>query len=73
MPTGPQGQNRPADVVKNAVTIAKIATGEIEDTELEYPKKAKGGVAGGKKRAEKLTDDERSEIAKKAAKARWKK
>jgi len=31
----------------------------------------KGGLKGGKARAEKLTPDKRSEIAKKAAKKRW--
>jgi len=31
----------------------------------------KGGLKGGKARAEKLTPEERSEIAKKAAAARW--
>ena len=30
-----------------------------------------GGIKGGKARAEKLTPEQRSEIAKKAAKARW--
>jgi hypothetical protein len=32
-----------------------------------------GGLKGGKARAAKLSDEERQEIAKKAAKARWKK
>ena len=32
-----------------------------------------GGLKGGKARAEALTPEERSEIARKAAKARWKK
>jgi hypothetical protein len=32
-----------------------------------------GGLKGGKARAEKLTPEQRSEIAKKAAAARWKK
>lgn len=32
-----------------------------------------GGLKGGKARADKLTDKKRSEIAKKAAQARWKK
>ncbi len=27
-PEGPQGQKRPADVIGNAVLVAKIATGE---------------------------------------------
>ncbi len=31
----------------------------------------KGGLKGGKARAEKLTPEERQEIARKAAKARW--
>lgn len=71
MPKGPQGQRRPADVIGNAVHIAKIATGEIEDTKLDYPAKRKSGMAGAKARAEKLTAEERSEIARKAASARW--
>lgn len=32
-----------------------------------------GGLKGGKARAEKLSDEQRKEIAKKAAKARWQK
>jgi hypothetical protein len=32
MPRGPKGEKRPADVNARAVMIAKIATGEIEDT-----------------------------------------
>jgi len=71
MPRGPQGQKRPADVIGNAVHIARIATGEIEDTTLRQPAKRKSGLAGAKARAEKLTAEERSEIARKAANARW--
>ena len=33
----------------------------------------RGGLKGGKIRAEKLTSEERKEIARKAAKARWEK
>jgi hypothetical protein len=32
MPRGPRGEKRPADVIGAAVMVAKIATGEIEDT-----------------------------------------
>lgn len=71
MPKGPQGQKRPADVIGNAVHIARIATGEIEDTKLKQPAKRKSGLAGSKARAEKMTPEERSEIARKAANARW--
>ena len=31
MPKGPQGQKRPADVIGNAVLIAKIATEKTEE------------------------------------------
>lgn len=69
--TGPKGQKRPADTIGCAVTVAKIATGEIEETTLKQPAKRKSGLAGAKARADKLTKEERSEIAKKAAAARW--
>jgi hypothetical protein len=32
MPKGPKGEKRPADVIGAAITVAKIATGEIEDS-----------------------------------------
>ncbi len=73
MPKGPQGQKRPADVVGNAVHVMRIATGEIEE-ELPDPAKEyarKGGLKGGRARAEKLTGEERSAIAKNAAELRW--
>ena len=74
MPRGPKGQKRPADAVGAAVMVAKIATGEVED-ELTDDGKNKAaqelGRKGGQARAKKLTDKQRSEIARKAAKARW--
>ncbi len=45
MPKGPQGQKRPADVIGNVVHIAKIATGELDDTTLKQPAKRKSGLA----------------------------
>jgi len=58
--------------------IAQLATGELDDIKTEDGKDPaavalgrKGGLKGGKARAEKLTAKERSAIAKKAAKARW--
>ena len=71
MPKGPKGEKRPADVVGGASKVAKIATGEIEDEKSPAPARAKGGKIGGKQRAEKLPKKRRSEIAKKAAAARW--
>ncbi len=76
MPTGPKGEKRPADVIGTAVTVAKIATGEIEDTADDDGKNKAAqelGRKGGRARAKKLTSEERSEIARKAAAARWKK
>ena len=75
MPKGPQGQKRPADVIGNAVRVMQIATGEEHDDAVEPGKEyaRKGGLKGGKARAKKLTPQQRSEIAKLAAEARWKK
>lgn len=74
MPKGPQGQKRPGDVIGTAINVARIATGEADD-EIEDDGKdpnAKAlGAKGGKARASKLTPEQRSEIAKKAAKKRW--
>ncbi len=75
MPKGPKGERRPTDVIGNAVHIMRIATGEVEDTKAT-PDPAKehmrrGGLKGGKARAEKLSATKRKAIAKKAAKARW--
>jgi len=68
---------RPKDTNKLAKKIVDIAIGE----EQEKPDDSKnphavalgrlGGLKGGKARAEKLSAKKRSEIAKKAAKARW--
>lgn len=51
MPKGPQVQKRPADVIGSAVMVAKIATGEIEDTGYKQPAKVKSGKAGGAARS----------------------
>lgn len=71
MPKGPNGQTRPADVVGNAVRIAKIATGEIEDTKLKHSAKRASGLAGAKARQENTTPERRKEVARAAANARW--
>jgi len=71
MPRGPKGEKRPADVIGAAVMVARIATGEIEDSKGKAPNRAKGGKAGGKARAEKLSPSKRKEIAKRAAESRW--
>ena len=76
MPKGPKGEKRPTDVIGAAVMVGRIATGEVED---ETPDDGKNKAAqalgrlGGKARAEKLTKEQRSKIAKEAAKVRWSK
>ncbi len=73
MPKGPKGEKRPADVVGAAVKVMQIATGEIEETTDDGKSKAavELGRKGGKARAEKMTPERRSEIARKAATKRW--
>jgi hypothetical protein len=70
MPKTPTGAKRPADVTQNAVLVMRIATGEIEE-KIPNAGQAKGGIKGGKARADALSVGKRKAIAKKAAKARW--
>jgi 2-keto-3-deoxy-6-phosphogluconate aldolase len=75
MPRGPRGERRPADVIGNAVMVAKIATGQIEDAPTDDGKNAAAvalGRRGGEARAKRMSAKRRKEIAQKAAQARWK-
>ena len=64
---------RPRDANQLAKMIVDLTTGD--ETEPEMSPKAKagqlGGLKGGKARADKLSPEERSAIAKKAAEKRW--
>lgn len=71
MPQGPCGQKRPADAIGNAVLIARIATGEVEDTVLTQPAKRASGLAGALARQAATTEAERRAIARSAAQLRW--
>jgi hypothetical protein len=71
-----QRPKRPRDVNQLAKSIVDEATGQAEPAEdtrdpLAVELGRRGGLKGGKARAEKLTPERRSEIAKAAAKARW--
>lgn len=65
------------DFSVRAFKVVQEATGQTEpETEKQKTFDAvvlgrKGGLKGGKARAEKLTPEQRSEIARKAARARW--
>jgi len=76
MPKGPRGENRPKDVVSAAVKVARLAVGddteELKEDGKDPAAKALG-AKGGAARAKSLSAKKRSEIAKKAARTRWKK
>lgn len=72
-----RGKGKP-DLNVRAWETVQIATGQMEKPEPEPEKNPAavtlgrlGGLKGGKARAEKLTQAQRAEIAKKAAQARW--
>ena len=74
MPKGPQGQKRPAHIVANAVRVAKILTGEIEEDIGDSGKDNAAqalGRKGGAARRDKFTPEPQAEIARKAAAKRW--
>jgi hypothetical protein len=75
MPKGPKGRKRPADVIGNAVKVMRIgtgaATGDVQGDGKDPAAKSLGS-RGGKARAEALTAKRRRDIAREAAKARWK-
>ena len=69
-------KKREHDFSVTAFRVMQKATGQVEDEikpDIDYASLGrKGGLKGGKARAEKLSPERRSEIAKKAAQARWK-
>ena len=73
-----RSRKRPRDVNEFAFQVVGEATGEIEPVDPNEGKDPaavalgrRGGLKGGKARAEKLTPEERSEAARKAARSRW--
>ena len=75
---------RPRDPVELGKLIGDILTGQLEDIAAPDPKDEgknpaaielgrKGGLKGGRARADSLTPDERKKIAQDAANRRWKK
>ena len=70
----PNHRKRPRDFSQAAKLVVDIATGQVDDNETAKTVRArKGGTKGGPARARALTDEQRSEIARAAAAARWKK
>jgi hypothetical protein len=74
-----RSRKRPRDPNQLGKLVVDLATGEVSDTTAVAGKDPaavalgrKGGLKGGKARAEKLTAKERSDAARHAAQARWK-
>jgi hypothetical protein len=74
----PDRSRRPRDSNQLGKLIVDIATGEVEDISDQSEKNPaavelgrKGGLKGGKARAASMTPEQRSEAAKRAARARW--
>ena len=73
-----RSRKRPRDANQLAKLIVDIATGEADDGPIASTKDPaavalgrKGGLKGGKARAERMSPEQRSEAARRAAKARW--
>lgn len=64
---------RPRDTNQLANVIVDLTTGDTEKKpeSVKAQSGRKGGLKGGKARAEMLTPERRTEIAKKAAEKRW--
>lgn len=70
-----QMPSRPRDTNQLAKLIVDLTTGDETEPEMSVKQRAgrKGGLKGGKARADALTPEQRREIAHVAATARWKK
>jgi hypothetical protein len=73
-----RSRKRPRDPNQLGKLIVDLATGEVEHSPTDDGKNPaavelgrKGGLKGGKARAAKMTAEERSAAAKRAAQARW--
>lgn len=80
MPGRSSKPKRPRDPNQLAKLVVDIATEEIEEEDTNAGKNPAavalgklGGQVGGRARAQKLTPEERKQIAAKAARARWSK
>lgn len=72
MPAG--RPKRPRDPNQLAKLMIDIATGEVPNDSVKAPSRQRaGGLKGGRARAQSLTRQQRQDIAKTAASARWKK
>jgi hypothetical protein len=72
-------KKRPRDPIALAKLVGDIATGQVEDRVEDTRNPAAvalgklGGAKGGRARADKLTPEQRTEIARQAGQKRWSK
>jgi len=76
-------RKRPRDFSQAAKLVIDVATGQVEDREPTPEEQGKnaaavalgrrGGLKGGKARAERMSPEARRAAAKKAAESRWRK
>lgn len=77
MPHGPNGEWRPADPIAAAVHVAKIATGQIEEStspprqDIDHAEASRRASKAGKASAASRTPEQRRAQAKAGAAARW--
>ena len=69
----PRDLNRLAFAIVEEATTDELSQETDEATKKKRAASRKGGLKGGKARMSHLTPEERSELARKAASARWKK
>jgi hypothetical protein len=79
----PKHPKRPRDTNQLAKLMVDILTGQVDDREPTAEEQGKdpaavslgrrGGLKGGKARAQSMTKDQRSAAARKAVQARWEK
>lgn len=62
--------SKPADVNRRAAAVVAQAVGDTDDAPVDH-RAVESGREGGRSRAAKLTPEQRSESARKAAEARW--
>jgi hypothetical protein len=70
VPRGPKGQKRPANVTGNVTRVAKMAEDFPADDGKDKAAQSLG-QRGGRARAKSLSEEQRTAIARKAARARW--
>ena len=78
MPNRSSKPKRPRDTNLLAKNIVSLSVGDVVDADPDYGKNPAavalgrlGGLKGGKARAASLSSERRTEIARKAAEARW--